>query len=174
MRRLRFALVAALGTVVGCGTSDSHAPDTVHPSTTSVPSVAPRVAPTPVVAMLPCLRADSLRSPNDTLHFSSLRIHEETGDQLGTDLQLVRVGATWGGRVALAEGVLGQYDPIRVVRLDTATGELAMNFDHDDRPAEFHGALACATVIGEFRWGPGAEPHPDTLPRQQPDSASAR
>lgn len=172
MKRLRL-LTLIVAPVVGCGTGDSRQADSVHPSTTSAPSVAPRVAPTPV-AMLPCLRTDSLRPPNDTLHFSSLRIHEETGDQLGTDLQLVRVGATWGGRVALAEGVLGQYDPIRVVRLDTATGELAMNFDHDDRPAEFHGTLACATVIGEFRWGPGAEPQPDTLPRQQPDSASAR
>ena len=163
--------LAALGALIACSADDSHPADTAR--STAPPAAAVMPPPARAVATLPCLLADSLRSPNDTLHFSSLRVHEETGDQLGTDLQLVRLGTSWGGRVALAEGVLGQYSPLKEIRLDTMTGALTLHFDMFDRPAEFHGMLACATVIGEFRWGPGVEPQMDTLRRENRDGSGA-
>jgi hypothetical protein len=106
-----------------------------------------------------------LQHSSDTLRYSNLHIHEETGDLLGSDLQLIRSGGQWAGRVALAEGSLSEYAPLREVSLDPASGAIALAWDFDKRPVSFHGILTCSTLIGEFRWGPDADAEIDTLPR---------
>jgi hypothetical protein len=153
-----FLLVAALA---GCERQAVESTDTAHAPPVPVASAAPMPAPAP----LPCLAPDSLRDSSDTLRYSNLRVHEETGDLLGSDLQLVRRGGQWVGRIALAEGSLSEYAPTHEVSLDPASGSLTLAWDFEKRPASFHGMLTCSALIGEFRWGPDADPVGDTLPR---------
>jgi hypothetical protein len=145
----------------GCERQAIRSTDTTHTPPVPVASAAPIPAPAP----LACLAPDSLRESSDTLRYSNLRIHEETGDLLGSDLQLVRRGGQWAGRIALAEGSLSEYAPTRGVSVDPASGSITLDWDFDKRPASFHGMLTCPALIGEFRWGPDAEPVGDTLPR---------
>lgn len=157
--------VLMLAILAGCERADTSQVGSADSSARPVASAAP--ARTPAPARFPCLALDSLRAARDTLHYSGLRVHEETGDVLGPDLQLTRRGSEWTGRIAFAEGVLGEYSPTHAASLDTATGALTLAWDFHGRPASFHGTLNCATLVGEFVWGPGVDPKVDTLPRQR-------
>ena len=159
MKIARAACFSALAAIAGCDRAAIQPVDTTHPSPALIATAPPAPAP------LACLAPDSLRSPSDTLHYSGLHVHEETGDLLGTDLQLVRQGPNWAGRIALAEGGLSDYAATREVNLNAKTGAISLTWDFDERLASFHGTLTCSAVSGEFRWGPDAEPVTDTLPR---------
>ena len=135
-------------------------------------ATAQAAAPAPQRTQWPCLVSDSLRAA-DTLRFSSLRIHEETGDLLGTDVRLVPVQTGWQGTIALAEGSLSEYAPITAFTLDSTSGALTFEWMFAGRPAKFHGTLTCSSLVGEFRWGPGADPENDTLPREAPPASGA-
>src|SRR4051812_19375124 len=102
-RYLRMALVVGL---MSCRTETEkqQVADTAHAR-----NAEPRaVAAAPAQSQLPCLRSDSLKGVNDTLRYSSLAVHEETGDLLGTQVKLARSGLAWSGTVAIAQGELGQ------------------------------------------------------------------
>ena len=137
-----------------------HASDSVSASGSHARATAP-------TGTLPCLRPESLRTAADTLRYSSLSVHEETGDQLGVELGLARSGGGWGGRIALAQGELGAAARLRDARVDEQTGEAALAWDYAGRPATFRGTITCAAVRGEFRWAPDAPPEVDTLPRHR-------
>lgn len=171
MIRARLGTLVAVGIVVGCSGREVNIGDTLRGTAGRVAIVPPPAA---VAAAFPCLGADSLKAPNDTVHFSSVEVHEETGDLLGTDLLLARRGASWGGRIALAEGALMQYDTVRDLKVDSATHAFSFAWDYHGRPAEYHGTLDCMVVTGAFQWGPGAEPHADTLRRRPLENSGAQ
>lgn len=103
----------------------------------------------------------------DTLRYSDLQAHQETGDLLGTDLRLVRRGVGWEGSIALTQGALSQYAPIQAIKLNLTTGDLTLGWEYHRQQAAFQGKLTRGSLIGEFRWGPLAEVDLDTLPRSQ-------
>jgi hypothetical protein len=117
-------------------------------------------------SQLPCLRSDSLKAVNDTLRYNSLVVHEETGDLLGTEVKLVRSGVAWGGTVAIAQGELGQAKRLETIKLDESSGSLTLAWQAFGNGATFEGLLTCASLIGDFRWYPGAQAERDTLPRR--------
>jgi len=117
-------------------------------------------------SQFPCLSSDSLKAVNDTLRYSNLAVHEETGDLLGTDVKLVRSGVAWTGTVAIAQGELGQAKQLDKINLDESSGSLTLAWQAFGNGATFEGLLTCASLIGDFRWYPSAQPERDTLPRR--------
>jgi hypothetical protein len=107
-----------------------------------------------------------LKGVSDTLRYSNLAVHEETGDLLGTNVKLVRSGIAWSGTVAVAEGELGQAKQLEKINLDESSGSLTLAWQAFGKRATFDGLLTCASLIGDFRWYPGAQAERDTLPRR--------
>jgi len=164
MARARYMQLALAVALMSCGGGEEQqrVADTAKTPDAKA-SAAVSDSSSPVV----CLHTDSLKATNDTLRYSSLVVHEETGDLLGTDVRLARSGVAWSGTVALAQGELGQAKPLETINLDTRSGSLTLAWQGPGARATFEGLLTCASLIGDFRWYPGAEPERDTLSRQR-------
>ena len=159
--RINRALLTTVGVLVLLAGCNSEAVPPV-PAAHALPAPILGSASAP---MLPCLHPDSLRFHGDTLHFSTLHVHEETGDQLGIDLHLVHRDTAWTGSIAKAEGVLLMAIPLRAIQVDPSTKNMSFEWEQDDSHASFRGTLSCSAVIGGLRWYPGRDVETDTLPR---------
>lgn len=165
MARARYLQLALAFALMNCrvGAEKQQVADTTQMRNSKSPAAAASAPQSPLL----CLHTDSLKAVNDTLRYSSLAVNEESGDLLGTDVKLVRSAVAWSGTVAVAQGELGQAEWLETINLDERSGSLTLAWPGSGNRATFEGLLTCASLIGDFRWYPGAKPKRDPLPRGQ-------